>query len=406
MARKVNGCWISEYFNTYKGISEAPHNFLIWSSIAVIAAVLKDHVWMDAGSFKCYPNMYVILTSPPGIGKGSAMNPALAMLKESKAANVLTDRVTAQKIVEKMAIGFGALPISNTSSVTGNTNIILKTESACLLVSPELPNLLGSGDWMLTSLCSMWDQREFAYETKNKGSNIIENMCTSLLGGCVPEYIKGLGKVNSSVVTSGFTARACFVYADKSSQRIPWAKSVESTPNGRLRVQNMTEDLTHISQISGEMAVTYGAQLVFANFYNKLRQTEEDTDVEANFKSRIKAHVFKVAMVFSASEGDDKIISESHMTRAILAVESVLGNLARAFRGFGDSDIAAATARVQSFIEKKGVTSRAEILATLHRNVSPETLERVLTVLKAIGFCTTNQQGSTCFIKHTKGSKA
>jgi len=112
-------------------------------------------------------------------------------------------------------------------------------------------------------------------------------------------------------------------------------------------------------------------------------------------------HVLKLAMVFSVSERDDLVINKDDMTNSIYCLKHVLQNLDKAFRGVGESELAESTARVQGFIEKKGLTTRSEILANLHRHVTGENLDRILNVLTSIHFCAFITQNGKGFYKHT-----
>src|SRR5271155_3237484 len=123
-ARKLNTNWISAYAAALDPITEAPSAYVIWSAISVISAVLKKKVWVRRGTYKVYPNQYIVLVGPPGVGKGTAIHPAHAFIKDYKPqlSNYLSDRITAPKIIEKLADGF------QTQSVVAG-NIIVGKES-------------------------------------------------------------------------------------------------------------------------------------------------------------------------------------------------------------------------------------------------------------------------------------
>ena len=128
----------------------------------------------------------------------------------------------------------------------------------------------------------------------------------------------------------------------------------------------------------------------------------DDSEAVANFRARIKAHVIKLAMVLSATRGDSMLITDFDMLNAIAEVNKITLSLEKLFRGAGDSFDAVTTSRIQAFIEKVGQTTRQEIMRALHRHVgSFETLDRILSVLIAIGFCQMTLMGKQQVIKHT-----
>ena len=129
-------------------------------------------------------------------------------------------------------------------------------EAAATIRSTELQTFLGSSDWMSQFLCDAWDRRDFEYDTKNKGTNVISGMCLSLIGACVPSFIQSLSKEQASVINGGFTARAVFVYANEKARNIEWPKSFNQIPGGIDIQQKLEDDLMAISQLRGEFTIT------------------------------------------------------------------------------------------------------------------------------------------------------
>src|SRR5271163_3815397 len=109
MPRKLSN-WIVSYSEGIDEFTEAPSAYCIWAAIAVVGAVLKKHVWRKRGVYTIYPNQYIVLTGPPGIGKGEAIHPVFNIAKELKLINVISDRITAPKIIDRMAEGFSNVP--------------------------------------------------------------------------------------------------------------------------------------------------------------------------------------------------------------------------------------------------------------------------------------------------------
>lgn len=394
--RQVKGNWLVALSSAVDKISEAPKQFNIWAAASVIGATLKNRVHIKHGLFDIYPNQYIVLVGPPGVGKGSAIHPAYDFPKRLNLINVISDRITAPRIIERLASGFpGQLQAGPTGAIA------FTKDASAVLMSTELPTLLTSSDWMLQFLCDAWDKGEYYYDTKNAGSATVKGMCTSLIGACVPEYIRRLNKDAVAAVNGGFTARTIFVYAEERSKKLPWPKSMDDTQDGRTLIAALEHDLKHISTLSGRFRITDTARWNYEKFYATNIAREDDTDVVVHFKSRMHVHVLKLAMIFSVCERDDLTINDIDLHNSIMCLKHVLANLDKAFRGVGESDLAEGTAKVQSFIEKKGITTRSEILGALHRHVSPENLDRILSILTSINFCQAASVGGRYQYKHT-----
>ena len=402
MARKLSKNWIMSYAEGYAPFTEAPTQFMIWSGISAIGAVLKNRVYFKHGTFTIYPNQYVILTSDPGIGKGSSMWPVWNMVQNLGLCNEIPDRTTAAKICERLANGFTG-PIAPI-----NGQIAFKKDSTATIVVSELSNLLSASDWMLGLLCDLWDRGRFNYDTKNSGTaNIIGGMCVSLLGACVPDYLRHINKDTTAKLNGGFTARALFIFADEVSQRIALPQDIESTQHGKSLIEKLKNDIVEISSLSGQYKFDLEAEHLYIKNYNSIRIKDDDSDVVRHFKRRMHVHIIKLAMVFSASQrGPDKngelTINKIDLYNAIACINDVMANLDKAFRGIGDSDLAEATARVQDFIDKKGSVTYREILSHLHRHVNQENLTRIMDVMYTIGYCEERSVGNQKLICRTK----
>lgn len=386
------------YNEAIQQISEAPQHFNIWSAISVISAVLKDHVYFSRGIYRIQPNQYIILVGPPGVGKGTAIHPVFEFPSKLKLLNMLTDRITAPKIIEKLAEGWQTIPstimppILQTNQNGSAPHIPAQTlkDSAAIIRSTELQTFLGSSDWMPGFLCDAWDRRDFEYDTKNKGTNVITGMCLSLIGACVPGYIHSLAKDQAKVINGGFTARAVFVYAEKKAQSIEWPKSFEQIKGGIDLQKKLEDDLMLISQLRGEFRISDSAKSAFSQFYNSnyVKALPTDSDVLQHFKSRAHVHVFKVAMAMSAAGSDSLLIDYVDMQIAITLVKQVEANLDKAFRGSGTNIFSEVTSKIQRFIELRGVTTRTEILKHNYFDIGSEDLNKVLSLLEEVEYIT------------------
>lgn len=400
MPRLLQKPWLDAYME-YVADTENPSSFNIWSGISALSSTLKRNVYIWYHSIKFFPNQYIILVGPPGLGKGSAIKPAAALAKEAGTVNYLSDRITAEKIIEKLADGF-THPVIQTAGGNIIGALAVKEHTACILAK-ELPVFLGSSDWMHTLLCSLWDENEFEHQTKNKGSRFIKDMCVSILGGCVPDYIRKLTKDTLAAVTGGFTARCIFVYATSKSQLISngWG-----APNGNKSTleHELIEDLKHISRVEGEVFLTDEAKTIWDTMYGNYGKAGDfESDALANFRSRVPSHVIKCALTLSISESDSLRITKEHITKAIDLIEDVCKNVDVTFRAVGESPLATAQDRVMRFIEERGQCSGREILKYNHRHITQEQLDVILKILESIEFCELSWNGGKQMIKHWSG---
>jgi energy-coupling factor transporter ATP-binding protein EcfA2 len=378
--------------------TDIPDTFIIWSALSLVGAALKNNVYFQIGTYTLYPNMFIVLVGPPGVGKGASMNILEQMIidtKPNQVVNTLSDRITAERIIERIADGWSTAPqIKNMQFVLG------KNDHNCLLFSSEIRVLLGASDWMLEFLEEAWSKTTYEYQTKNKGNVAIDNMCCSLLAASVPDFLRNVNREAHMVITGGFSSRCLFIYAENPSKDLPFPEPLKKNLKSKALYDNLVLDLQEIGTLRGEFVIDTGARLRFEAFLrlNRAASSKDDSEAVANFRARIKAHILKLAMIFSVSRDNTLHISDMDMVNAIAEVQKILVSLSKLFRGAGEGMDAAVTARVQDFIEKYGRVSKKEIFKALHRHLnSSEALDRILCVLETIGYCTVVNSNKTTF---------
>lgn len=376
--------WLSVYVDYLKE-TESPQRFKTWAGISAIAATLKRNVWIDRIDFKLYPHMYIILVGPPSCGKGTSIHPALSILREADTSHIIADRVTAEKVIERLAKGF---PVTIT---TPTGTLQLGYDYSAQIVVPELGVFLNASSWTCEFCCELWDRNEWEYDTKHKGTYKLKDISVNILGGCVPDFIRKLNRSDStSVISGGFTSRCIFVFETQKGRKIPFP-----TRNGQNLVkQKLVDDLKEISLIKGEFKFTPAATAAWVTYYDNMKHNEFESDVVIGFKGRIMAHVFKTAMILAISESSTLVIEERHLTEAISLIHQIQDELDVCFRGVGESQLVVAQDRIMRYCEHKGITTRKEILRDNMRHITDEDLTRVLSVLEATGILIRADQGT------------
>lgn len=386
--------WHEHFLDAVSKHTESPDRFMQWAAFSVLGGVMKRRFFIRDGLFTIYPNQYIVLISPPGIGKGTAIQYTWGLVKQGtgQIANMISDRVTAPKIIQRIADGWSAPQV-----VAGQQLVLGAKDHSCTIYSTELSVLVGASDQMLDFLCEGWDKAEFEYDTKNSGSAFIKNMCLSLIAATVPDFIKNIDKNKNMPIKGGFTSRCLFIYEDRPAR---WLKRPQPIENNSLSIKmlhDLRNDLAHIATLpGGEYTRTTGADAIFDKFCTDIKMDPgSGSEASQHFKARIRAHILKLCMILAASRHDPLIIDDMDMMTAIFFVKKVLETLDRVFRGCGDSNLALATGHVQTYIEKNGVASRRELLRNLYRHMDADTLDKVLYVLMEIGFLYTSTSGGT-----------
>lgn len=348
-----------------------------------MSATLKRNVFVGRGSYKLYPNLYTILVGRPGIGKGSAINPVVSIINEAKVCNILSDRVTIEYVLERMATGWQSIH-KNPSG-----GIAVGLDHSATIISPEASVFISASINTLPILADLWDAREgeFVYGTRHKGEYRIKDPCVCLLGGSTQEWL--ISSIPSNAVGGGFTRRVNFVVANDREKLLPWP--VLSNHN-QVR-GNLVTDLREVGRLSGEMKFALETIPLFEQTYKDSAPKEYDDEATTSYKTSMWAQVTKLAMCMSASRGEDLTITKEDWIKAREAIDLVAAGILRVFRAVGESDLTVAAEKTLRFIENKGYATRKEIMKFMWRDVTSEDLDKILTTFREGDIIYENTQG-------------
>lgn len=387
MARLLKKYFHEAMLDCVKLHTNAPDSFITWAAFSVIGGIMKRKFFIQEGTYTIYPNQYIVLVAPPAVGKGTAINFNWRIVRDSAPnyiANMIPDRVTAPRILERLAAGWNSAPsLINQQIVQGST------DHSCTIFSTELSILLGASEQMIDYLCEWWDKGEFEYDTKNSGSSFVKDLAVSLVAGTVPDFIRHIDRNRNMTIKGGFTSRCLFVYEDKPARYLLHPPPVASNPNSKVILDMLKNDALHIASLpGGEFTYSAGALIKFDDFMRNAYATQrDDSEAMAHFKGRMSVHISKLAMVLAVSHSDKLVIEQQDMELAIHFVNQSLKTLEKVFRGSGDSNLAEATGHVQAFLEKNGGATRRALLRNLYRHMDADTLDRILYVLTEIDYC-------------------
>lgn len=397
MPRMLGKSWIDS-FTDYCYEMEAPKEWLLWSGMSAISSTIKRNCYLWYRGVKFFPNQYVILVGPPGIGKGEAISKGYDLAYNAKSINYIKDWHTPQEILEELADGFQNVGLKVGQIITAN---VIKDHTCCIM-APELAVFLQNYENMHSLLCAWWDQNKFDYKTKNKGKHVIEDMSVSLLGGCVPDYVRSFSRDRMAAITGGFTARTIFVYAVEKYQLVEDSFGAPKINTSKLR-DELINDLKHISTLSGELKLDSNAVKLWQKVYKEHnKRGENDSDASQNFKSRISSHIIKTAITCSLADSDSLIITEEHLQRAIDYIEKVRDKVDIVFRCVGESPIASIQAKFLNYIDSVGLAYHKSVVKHMYRDSTSDQLLQVITILKSAGLIYEKMDTKGVYYESTK----
>jgi hypothetical protein len=354
--------WLKEYIAVAAAGTESPSVYHTWCGLTAVAASLKRRVWVRRGLEVIRPNLYVVLVGRPGIGKGSAIGPIWRVLAQAKTANILSDRVTVEFLLERLAKGW---------PTKGGV------ESSALIVSPELSIFITASTATLPILADLWDGRadSFEYLTRHRGQYTIKNPCLSLLGASTQEWL--IAAVPHNAIGGGFVRRVNFVYSSQREKKPDLAPFIADD-----QIAKLSEELRRRTEgAHGEASLSRDAEALFQRVVEASEPGDFDDEATASYKTSLWAHTIKLATAIAVARDASLRISEAHIDEAYQLCRSVAESIPKVFRGAGESDFVTLARRIMEFLEMKGFAKRSEIIRACYRDGTAEDIDRVLRTL-------------------------
>ncbi len=308
--------WLSGYIE-YTQDFEPPKPYQKWMGILTLAVAAGHRVWLQEANLKIWPNLYVVLVGPSGIGKGQAMREALPFL-QATGTKISPDKITIPKLTKVLS-----------DSAINDAEIGLYTPY--LIWAEELPSFLGLDAYRsgkLADLTTLYDCAErWESGTKHQGDDVISQ----------PYICMGAGSTTSGIfdvlppqsVGQGFTSRLLYIHAGGYTRRVaekPWTEDF----HGKLR-KALLHDIQIISKIRGAMKFSDLARILWNDYYmNRPLPPEEYGDERMQgYAARKPFYAKKLALLLALSEAPppgsvhSMVVEAHHIERALTLLEDV-----------------------------------------------------------------------------------
>lgn len=388
MSKRLLENWIKTYMH-YSSPSEAPNKMHFWVAVSTIAGALRRRVWIDQGHFQWTPNFYIIFVAPPGIvSKSTTLSIGMNLLKQIDGVKFGPDAVTWQSLIQSLSEA-NELVLQPDGTYLGM--------SCVTIASSELGTFLNPNDTeMITVLTDLWDGKLGVWEkrTKTQGSDRIENPWINMAACTTPGWIAA--SFPELAVGGGFTSRCVFVYAQQKRQLVAYPRTV-LPPEFKEMERQLVHDLECISLLSGEFvlspqAIQWGEDW-YAN-HHRDKPKHLDNDRFAGYLSRKQTHIHKLAMVLSASEKDDLIITSENLSFAAEIVTALEADMPEVFSMIGMGVNAKHAHTLSEILRAYGELNEPEAFRLLFKQMSWKEFVDATTACMQSGVITKVQNGA------------
>lgn len=245
-------------------------------------------------SSKLYPNLYIILVGPPGVGKSVVLSLAEQMLRGLKEIFVAPSSLTNASLID-------TLKDAQRPIMTPFHQIYHSLQ----VVASELGVFLPAYDpAFMNTLTKLYDGEP--YEERRRTGKVqhvkIENTLLSILGACTPSYLNGF--IPEGAWDQGFTSRTIFIYHGTVDKRVIFPKAGEYTTNEAL-LRDLMIDLNAINALSGPFLWDEAAMDAATAWFESGCKPAPDHAKLKHYLSRRITHALKLAMISAVNQNNE-----------------------------------------------------------------------------------------------------
>lgn len=370
----------------------SPDQFRLWTAISVVAGACERRVWARAAKARTYPNLYVLLTAAPGVGK-QVISLARQLWKnapEAQGSNVKAFRVAPTQMTKASLID--SIAKAKQFKITKAGNL---TYHSMLIAAEEFQVLLPTYDTeYISALNEIFNCPDLPYEEVRRTGSVkeisIENPQLNLLGGVQPSYF--VSTFPEEAWTTGFARRIIMVYAAEGKFQELFQDSEEIV--GSPIWNDLLQSLTHISTLYGQMAWEPEAAEKLADWHRAKGPPAPTHSKLVHYNNSRTMFAIKLSTISAVSRSGKLVIQGADVTRALAWLKEAESRMPDVFREMiGKSDTQVIDELHYMMVLEQG-RSKGKALPTsvlwefLRQRVPSEKIERILISAERSGIIT------------------
>lgn len=278
--------------------------FRMWTAIHAVGAAAERRIWTSLGINRLYPNLFVFLVGPPGVGKTMAINPMSTLLRKSGATIIAPNDITKQGLLDTLAESSRSGVFDGKPFDFHYTTVIVR----------ELANFMSKYDLELTGIltdlydCPAANEEKKRSHLKGKmlpfpGLNLLVGTATENLGSTIAPEMWG----------SGFMARVIIAY---NAELIVPKDMFAVDDMDEAKAQHIIACLSEVGKMAGPMTWVAPARAMIQTFRENPSEGAPLHNRLAHYITRRWLHLAKLCMIAALSRGS-MTISDSDFDLAL-----------------------------------------------------------------------------------------
>lgn len=381
MSRKLPN-WIDAWLD-YTSPLPSPELWRRWAGIFILAAAMERRMWVKTKIGNLYPNLYVALVGPPGVGKtlmAAQIRNFLAQLSDDADANsfhLASASETSASIVDSLREANRRIIFPQMEMVTYNSLTVVSNELGVIL--PEYDTA------MMSKLTDIYDGHLYSERRRTKELQFtIPSPQINFITATTPSFL--METLPPGAWDQGFLSRTMLVFSSETLTRDLFGDTVMQD----AIASDLVADLRFMFGQYGKMTFEQEAVTALEHWNRNGRAPLPDHPKLLHYNTRRAAHLLKLCMVASIARGDTRQVTiEDYRTAMdwLIELEIYMPEIFKAMSAGGDSrameDVWYHTGVLYS---KEGKPiSEARIVAYLAERIPAQNVGRVLDVMVQTG---------------------
>ncbi len=340
MSRRLPN-WL-DAFQQFMGTSGSPQLYTRWAGLFALGAVTERKVWLPTNKGRTFPNQYIILVGPAGIGKSVCTHTVFEFIEEIKSPErviwLAPTSVTKASLIDALNEAERRVIKPAEYRLRTNDPELMDTFNSLIVIANELGVFLPAWDGEFMSvLTDIWDNKRYAETRRTKSLAItIPRPQLNVLSATTPTHLSML--LPEGAWETGFMSRTLCVY----SSEIKYTSLFKARATDPQLRADLIHDLTEIYKTFGEFTITEECYEAMDEWAEKGGQPAPDHPKLLSYNIRRLHHLVKLCMIAALSADSELIITLDHFAEALdwlVELEAYMPDIFKSMRAGGSASV-------------------------------------------------------------------
>jgi hypothetical protein len=378
--------WLDSFDEYTKG-SPAPFLFKKWAGICILAMAMERKAWIRTNIGPLYPNLYVMLISPPGVGKSILTSIVQKFIGELADHHLAPSSVSRASLIDALMLAERrvVMPQSTPPVLSFNSLAVVQNEMGVFLPAYDVE--------FMATLTDLYDCNRYHEKKRSKDiNNMLDAPQLNLLGATTVAYL--FDTMPEQAWGHGFLSRTILIHSGENIVR----SLFDAIDMNEELFKDLALDLRSIGNVTGRFIFMPDAAEALDKWHQAKGPPRPEHPKLASYNSRRSAHLLKLCMIACVSAGNEMTITLEHYHRALswlLEAEMYMPDIFKSISVGGDAKAIedAYYWACKLYYKNKKPLDEGVIIEYLAAKVPSHSVERILQVMVKAGMFTKQFDG-------------